>query len=257
MPPLPSSTAPPLSFTDDAPIDPLELYASGIDESDYVAKVAPVIRAMVGEIGDLIDIGAGGGQLGQALRDPGASWLAIEPAPTMRLRLQRIAPPPKILPCGWREAEIAARACDTAMAANMPAPLDDPRLLLERCRGWARRTIVWLVPAQHGPRGLCLAGCLPREWHGEDETPGIDIVLDRLGMRQVPDRITTIDWDFRLTTRDLDRLAGYLCDRLGWAPGDARRPLLREHLAGQAEPVGTGLRLSVPRKSAILVWRLR
>ena len=68
-------------------IDPIELYAAGVDTSDYVARVAPLIRQGVGEIGDLLDIGAGGGQLGRALRVPDRRWTAIEPSAGMRARL--------------------------------------------------------------------------------------------------------------------------------------------------------------------------
>ena len=71
-------------------IDPLELYASAIDTSDYVAALAPLVRRAVPEIGQLLDVGAGGGQLGAALADPARSWTAIEPSPTMRARLGRL-----------------------------------------------------------------------------------------------------------------------------------------------------------------------
>ena len=72
-------------------IDPLELYASAIDTSDYVRRVAPLVRRAVPEIGRLLDVGAGGGQLGAALRDPALPWTAIEPSATMRARLGRLA----------------------------------------------------------------------------------------------------------------------------------------------------------------------
>ena len=40
-------------------IDPIELYAAGIDTSDYVSRVAPLIRRSVGEIGDLLEMPKG------------------------------------------------------------------------------------------------------------------------------------------------------------------------------------------------------
>ena len=52
-------------------------------------------------------------------------------------------------------------AHDTVLAATMPALFDDPERFLARCRDWARRTVIWVVPAHAGPRGLCFAGCLP------------------------------------------------------------------------------------------------
>jgi len=58
-------------------IDPLELYASAIDTSDYVARIAPQVRRLAPEIGRLLDVGAGGGQLGAALQDRMQPWTAI------------------------------------------------------------------------------------------------------------------------------------------------------------------------------------
>jgi hypothetical protein len=111
-----------------------------------------------------------------------------------------------------------------------------------------------VVPAQAGPRGLCFAGCLPSDWHREDETPGIDLVLKNLGSR--PDEIAFVDWTFSGVVQNLPPLAAYLADRLGWLPADARRPRLRAHLEAQAKPDAGGLRLDIPRKSAVLVWRV-
>lgn len=233
-------------------IDPLGLYASGIDTSDYVARVAPLVRAAVPATGDLLDLGAGGGQLGCALREAGHLWTAVEPAASMRARLARLQPAPRIIASGWDEAEVTSH--DTVLAANMPAPLTDAARFLERCRAWARRAIAWVVPAQHGPRGLCLAGCLPKEWHGEDETPGVDIVLGGLAPQQHPRSIARVDWTFALEAADLERLAAYLSDRLGWAPQDTRRSELHRHLSRQAKPAARGVRLEVPRASAILTW---
>src|SRR5262245_27596332 len=83
------------------PIDPIELYAAAVDTSDYVARVAQLIRQGVGEIGDLLDIGAGGGQLGRALRAPDRRWTAIEPSARMRARLARLDHSPRTLAGGW------------------------------------------------------------------------------------------------------------------------------------------------------------
>lgn len=174
----PFSVAPPEAS--EIGVDPLELYAAGIDTSDYVAHVAPLLRAAVPRIGDLLDVGAGGGQLGQAVRDPLAAWIAIEPNMGMQQRLRALVPPPHLLPVGWQQADLSAGSADTVLAANIAAPLTDAGVFLRQCRTWARNNVIWLVPAQRGPRGLCLAGCLPPAWHGEDETPGIDVVLRNL-----------------------------------------------------------------------------
>jgi hypothetical protein len=235
-------------------IDPLELYASAIDTSDYVAHVAPLVRRLVPSIGKLLDVGAGGGQLGAALRENPQPWTAIEPSPTMRARLERLRDRPIIVPGGWQDAEIPPASHDTVLAATMPALFDAPERFLAHCRAWSRRAVVWVVPAHAGPRGLCFSGCLPREWHGEDETPGIDIVLRGLSPASRPHGIAFVDWTFSGVVRDLAMLSAYLADRLGWPVEDARRDALARHLAGQATPVASGARLDIPRKSAVLVW---
>lgn len=235
-------------------IDPLALYASAIDASDYVAQVAPLIRRRVPAIGNLLDVGAGGGQLGYALRDPAGQWAAIEPSPSMRSRLSALEHPPQLVAAGWHEAGVPPERYDTVLAATMPATMDEPEAFLARCRSWARRTVVWVVPAHAGPRGLCFAGCLPLEWHGEDETPGVDIVLRGLSPPSMPQEVSFADWTFTGIIPDLDELATYLADRLGWSAVDDRRASMRAHLALKAKRDPAGFRLEVPRKSAVLVW---
>jgi hypothetical protein len=235
-------------------IDPLELYASAIDTSDYVGRVAPVVRRLVPEIGELLDVGAGGGHLGAALQDRTLPWTAIEPSPAMCTRLAKLHRPPRIVAAGWQEADVAPGGHDTVLAATMPALFDQPAEFLARCRAWARRNVVWVVPAHEGPRGLCFAGCLPSRWHGEDETPGIDIVLRRLVADLPPHDLAFVDWTFSGVVKDLPELSTYLADRLGWAAIDERRPQLAAHLAAQAKPDAAGLRLNIARKSAVLVW---
>jgi len=236
-------------------IDPIELYAAGIDTSDYVARVAPLVRRALPDIGDLLDIGAGGGQLGNALRDPGRRWTTVEPSQNMCARLARFADAPKLIASGWETATVQDGDHDTVLGANIPAPLQQSEEFLARCRAWSRRNVVWVVPAQAGPRGLCLAGCLPATWHGEDETPGVDIVLRALPKALHPHSVECAEWTFSAVVPDIDWIATYLADRLGWAADDVRRAQLAAHLAMQAKPDPKGHRLNVFRKSAVLVWR--
>jgi SAM-dependent methyltransferase len=243
----------------DALFDPLELYAAAIDASDYVAALAPLIRQTASEIGDLLDVGAGGGQLGAALAAPHARFTAIEPSSTMRARLLRLPNPPAVLACGWEEAAIADASHDTVLAATMPAVMEQAAEFLPRCRRWARRQVVWVVPAHHGPRGLCFAGCLPSAWHGEDETPGLDTTLRNLRPADRPHAMQFVDWTFTGVVADVSKLASFLAGRLGWPPHDARRAQLHAHLVAQmkprAKPRDGAVCLEIPRRSAVLVWR--
>jgi hypothetical protein len=246
-----TSLSPPAAQRRD--IDPLELYASAIDTSDYVAALAPLVRRAVPEVGRLLDVGAGGGQLGAALADPALPWTAIEPSATMRARLGRLGQPPRVIADGWETADLPLGGHDTVLAATMPAFFDQPEAFLARCRAWAR-TVVWVVPAHAGPRGLCFAGCLPAEWHREDETPGIDIVMKGLAPSSCPSCVGFAEWTFTGVVPDLEELSAYLADRLGWPSSDARRGQLMTHLARAAKRQASGFRLDIPRKSAVLVW---
>ena len=78
--------------------------------SDYVARIAPQVRRLVPEIGRLLDVGAGGGQLGALLQDRAFPWTAIEPSPVMRARLAGLHVPPRIVPAGWQDADVAPGA---------------------------------------------------------------------------------------------------------------------------------------------------
>src|SRR4051812_21975517 len=115
-------------------IDPLELYAAAIDTSDYISRVAPQVRRLVPATGRLLDVGAGGGQLGAALQDRLAPWTAAEPSPVMRTRLARLHTPPRIVASRWEEAQVESAAHDTVLAATMPAFFDHPEAFLARCR---------------------------------------------------------------------------------------------------------------------------
>jgi hypothetical protein len=233
--------------------DPIELYAAAIDTSDYVTRVAPLIRQSVRDIGDLLDVGAGGGQLGRALWAPHRRWTAIEPASNMRARLAQLEDPPHLIAEGWEAADVPLGGHDTVLAANIAALLQEPNAFLQRCRAWTRRSVVWVVPAQHGPHGMCFAGCLPAAWHGEDETPGIDVVLHSLAPSRRPHAIAFAEWTFSGVVADVEALAFYLADRLGWS--QSRRPEMTAHLARQAKRDPRGYRLDIPRKSAVLVWQ--
>ena len=67
-----------------------------------------------------------------------------------------------IIASGWDAADVRIGGHDTVLAANIAAPLQEPNAFLLRCLAWVRRTVIWVVPAQHGPRGMCFAGMSSR-----------------------------------------------------------------------------------------------
>lgn len=238
-------------------LDPLELYARGIDGSDFVATVGRHLQGLPDLGGRLLDVGAGAGQLTSCLVPWIIDWTALEPDAGMRSRLRALPQPPtSVLANGWEDHDARAPDYDCVLASNIAAPLAEPKRFLEWCRGHARRTVIWVVPAQHGPRGLCLAGCLPAQWHGEDETPGVRIVMSALAEEDSPQESRLISWTFSLMVDDLEEIAHYLAERLHWAPDDVRRPCLLHRLRQQARSQGGRFILDVPRISAVLVWRM-
>ena len=211
-------------------IDPIELYAAAIDSSDYVARVAPLIRQRPGKSAICSMSGPAAGSSGHALRAPNHRWTAIEPSARMRARLARFDDPPFIIASGWDAADVLSGGHDTVLAANIAAPLQEPNAFLLRCLTWARRTVIWVVPAQHGPRGMCFAGCLPASWHGEDETPGIDVVLRALAPSAQPHSVAIGEWTFSgivadvSGTRELSRRPAGLAGQPSTGHERASRP---------------------------------
>ncbi len=141
--------------------DPFEIYAAAIDISDYPERLAASVRHLVASVGDLLDIGGGGGQLGRALRVFGRRGTEVEPNPNMQARLARLDQPPRVIRCGWEAAELPTNGHNTALAASIAAPLQVPAAFLTRCLAWTRRAVVWIVPAHRAPRSSLRAVCRP------------------------------------------------------------------------------------------------
>jgi hypothetical protein len=165
----------------------------------------------------------------------------------MQARLTRFDQPPRVIRCGWEAAELPINGHDTVLAASIAAPLQAPG-------AWTCRVAAWIVPAHRGPRGVVFAGCLPAEWHGEDETPAVEIVLGGLSADRQPRLVATTEWTFSGAFADLDRLASYIADRLGWTRPDPRRLEMASHLKSRAKPHLSGYLLEIPRKSTVPVW---
>lgn len=234
---------------------PLALYAQGIDRSDYVRAVAPKVRAVIGQAASLLDVGAGAGQIGVALCGPMSHWVAIEPDADMRARLARLRnPSPTIVAAGWENLPaLNLKPQDVTLAANIGAPLTDPLAFYNVMRPLSRRAMIWIVPAQAGPRGMCLAACLDPAWHGEDMRPGHEITLAALG-GHTPDHVASADWTFQGGFLSIDHAQAHFLRGLRWAPDDPRIPALRARIEAQAAPAADGVVLSAQKKSAILIW---
>lgn len=237
------------------PLNPMAVYAEGIDSSNYIENVTPVIKLALTNIGDLLDIGAGGGQLGCSLQTKNNRWVAVEPDPYMCDRLSNYANCTQVISSAWQHVNnLAAHSFDTVLAANMIAPQADAINFLERCRFWTRNTIIWLVPSQRGPKQLCLAGCLPTEWINEDNQTGYERVMSQLQAPNYPNHTLTVDWTFTYVTSDIEEIATHMANRLGWHQQDDRRQAMRDHLSASATQQDEYYYLQVPKQSTILIW---
>lgn len=234
-------------------IDATELYAAGVDLSDYAERVAPAVRALAAPVGRLLDVGAGGGQLGLALSDPALGWTAIEPNPAMRARLLALPDPPRVIDALWRDADLVPGAVDTVLASNVPPHRQEPEAFLAACRRWAARSVVWAVNASESS-DVWLASFLPPDQRGPRPEVGLYDILQRLAA-DPPHEIRFVDWTYRCLALDLSALGGHVADRLGWTPDDPRRPGVEARLRAAAVPGRDGPVLELPRKTAVLFWR--
>ncbi|MGX9964868.1 hypothetical protein ACVFYP_16175 [Roseomonas sp. F4] len=234
-------------------------YAMSLDRSDYGAAIAGALGREVPA--SLLDIGAGAGHPVAPWLPAEARWTALEPNRYLRARLGRLHRSGRrgLRPMAARwEAlpDLGLAPHDWAFAANIGATLTAPRALLGRMRALARRRVVWVVPAQQGPRRWCLAGALPATLHGEDETPALRQVLAALGP-EAPHDIRLAPWTFRAHFTGLDAALAHCAAQLALPPGAAARDTLAETLAATAEPLPCGgVALAAPKLSALLIWNL-
>lgn len=235
-------------------LNPKAIYAEGIDSSDYIESVVPLINQILVNTGDLLDVGAGGWQLGSALQTHNKQWVAIEPDPYMCNRLYSYSNCTRIIPNGWEDVHLCAHSFDTILAANMIAPQANAVKFLELCRFWTRNAIVWIVPSQRGPRRLCLSGCLPDEWTDEGDETGYERVISQLPKQDYPNHTLTVNWVFTYIAKDIDVVASHIADQLGWDITDCRRAQIGHHLYSRTAQHGTDYYLQVPKQSTILIW---
>ncbi len=234
-------------------------YAESLDRSDYGAAIAGTLR---GEVpGSLLDIGAGAGHPVTPWLPSDAGWTALEPNRYLRARLGRLRrggrPGLRPLAARWEALSgLGLAPHDWAFAANIGGTLTAPRDLLGRMRALARRRVVWVVPAQQGPRRWCLAGALPAALHGEDETPALRLVLAALGP-EAPQEIRLAPWIFRAHFPGLDAAVAHCAAQLALPPGGAAHDKLAATLSATVAPLPCGgVALAAPKLSALLIWNL-
>lgn len=237
-------------------------YAAALDRSDYAMAAAAALRGMLGTPGSLLDIGAGAGHPVAAWLPPKVGWTAVEPNRYLRARLGRLRrtahPALRPLNATWETLpQLALPPHEVALAANIGGPLSAPRALLASMRSRATSAVAWIVPAQRGPRRWCLSGALPATLHGEDDRPGVALVLEELGTVARPDRSTVFSWTFRAHFADAGEALAHCAAQLALTPDAPCHAALAAHLDSILRPLPEGgVELVAPKLSALLVWDL-
>lgn len=236
-------------------------YARGLAGSDYAEKVGPVLRRLLGRPTSLLDVGAGDGPFGRMLVGPDGRWTCVEPNRFMVESLARdqLHPPTQIIADVWQNLPLRGLAAnelchDAVLATNVGGPIGETLAFVGAMRRLARHTFCWSISAQNGPRKFCLSGFLPPELHGEDVTPGVDLVLDQLGSECQPERQERVEWSFRATFADFDAAERHFIYQFSLHGATQQRLLyawLREHLL----QTDAGWVASAPKTSAVLIWR--
>lgn len=233
------------------------LYADTIAASDYAARVSPLLGGAWTEV---LDIGAGTGELTRPRLSPGARWIAIEPHEVMVRHLVGLRPRLAerrirldVLQVAW-QALPPSVAGDDLLAANLGATHHEPAAFFEAMRGRWRRAMHWVVAAQHGPSTFCLAGFLPAELHGADTTPAVERTLAALGASRAPRSVRLADWAYRCVFADAAAAQAHFLDRLGLEADSARGREVVAYVARHARPVALGVEVGCAKRSAVLTW---
>lgn len=246
---------PPIWSTRDA-----RFYLEGIERSDYAQRMGPLVAKPLGGMASLLDIGAGAGTLPRTFFDRAKQWTAVEPNAYLAARLRELRKKEgfrlRVIEDVWQRL-VCYRISrhDALLAANTAAPLIDPLGFWQTLAPYARRCMVWTVPAQRGPRRWCLSGALPAHLHGEDEIPAVEIVLSRLPASLQPQEVTFAEWTFHYDFSDFVAANDWFQQRFNPRGLPERRRALRAHLERTLIIVPEGVRAIASKRGACLVWK--
>jgi len=232
--------------------------------SDGITTIAAAITAVVGPQSDLLDIGAGTGALGTALLAPEARYRAIEPSAEMvrrlsRLRRQRVRDiSVEVLAAPWQQVLPEPRLqADSVLAANIPGLVEGAAALWPVLRAQARRHLMWVVPAQAGPRTWCCAGFLPPHLHGLEGSglvPGVDQTLTALtGCAPTPQRLD-VAWTWRAAFPSRRAAVRWFAPRIAQPDDPDQQRTLVQWCDQRLRRSGSLWIAEAPKRSAILIW---
>lgn len=251
-----------LSVPQPAPVwadDAARFYLEGIEQSNYAEHVGGLLHSLLADTDSLLDIGAGGGTLPAHFLSRSSAWTAVEPNAFLADALEGLADREgfqiQVIRSVWQQlGEMSLRPHDTVLAASMCGPLEQPEVFWKSLAPLCKRRMVWSVPAQRGPRQACLSGALPAALHGEDETPAVELILQRLPASLQPHAVHLVDWTFSYRFADFAAAETWFQQRFNPASLASTGAALRAHLEQVAVNDGVAVTIRAPKRSACLVW---
>lgn len=238
-----------------------QFYLNGMSQSDYAQRVGGRLRELIGLQRELLDVGAGGGTMGLPLLAPKAHWTAIEPNQFLANHLREHAGlwpyQLRVMQARWQQLSIdSITPHESSLAANTCGPVSDTRQFWHWLRARTRNVMAWVLPAQNGPRGICLAGFLPSELHGEASQPAHENVLLQLGNDLRPHHVDYVDWTFHYRFTNRESAEQYFQQRFHAPAGSQRARTLSVHLDNHLIHTVNGCWASAPKRSACFIWNL-
>lgn len=234
----------------------VSFYLNAIRLSDYEQRVGGHLRGLVGPTSSLLDIGAGSGSPGAALLAPRATWTTLEPNKLLADYLARRPERPSVHTQRWQALDsLELQPHELVLAANMPGPLDDPERFLDTLTPFVTRAVIWVVPAQRGPKRYCLADFLPSQLHGEDCLPAVNQVLKQLPSGKQPDVVQEVDWTFTGRFPHQRAAQTHFEERFNPSGCQQASKTIRERLEALTGAADGSVDISVPKRSACLIWR--
>ncbi len=235
------------------------LYVEAMRLSDYEGKVGLALFELRREGDSILEVGAGDGGLSQHLWPARGAYVAVEidveMVELLRRRLANRAGglASKVLEGDWRKMDWGALGpVDTGFAANTAGLVEGAVELWQRFRMVCRERIIWVVPAQRGPRSWCLSGLFPADVHGLSERPGVEIALEALASVAPEPQLRSFDWSFRQRFASPEAARRFVADKLEGVEAERWWPILE----GNLKQDELGWIASAPKRSALLVWDL-
>jgi hypothetical protein len=235
-----------------------DFYAHTMAESGYADAVVPLMGAPFTEV---LDIGAGSGELTRRALADRAVWRAVEPNAAMQRHLMGHAPSLAergieviLHPQAWQHLPHTLTAA-TVLAANLGATHHQAAEFFDAMQPRAQRNMIWVVAAQNGPSTFCAAGFLPPELHRADMTPAVDRCVMDLGRHRQPHSIEYADWEYRVEFSDVAQAQHYFLQRLALDQQGSLGQALQRFVADHVKTSSLGVVASCRKRSAVMRWQ--